>query len=708
MLFAKRNPIVAFYSDIVKPYVETRLIILSFLLNTCYCLVDFGRARFSFALLPNWDQKISPSSPDEKVVSPNQADVSEPGDDDVLAELTGNMFMNPETSLHDLIRNSEYLQKYPSWLGFCGTENKKKYAPTFIARNDTIWELIFSERGYMDMLLMVRDVYMIPFPDFDPSQFDTGPDGGMTNAQLREALFPGLDQLIRAHERLLRPLLALHDKADDHVVKSLGSCLVKLFDRDTQLALSKLYGGFMFAQKRIRERLQICKRWPPVAQFFEKCKQDPRSARRSLEDCHMVIVQRWTKVETLLDAIIKNTLNHPVEVENLETARSTVRSLLKGAEAVMTAREHMDKLSDFADNLLVPVSSTEDTEEHRLRKEMKSPNTSLINYGPLRIVPYAIGQQAPAAVEVIGVALNSCFFVLQRLPESGNYQLFKGTKMPSILWWGQAYGYFRKSVEKGSFGFFILLHSESVLTLFRCNTVDELSRWEKIMNHGFAQWRETAPVTMESLDLDLSQTLSAAAQRWDRTNAVLNLLYDLDADLERAWSARSCVCLALIEDRLNQVKAKQDAVEDNSVDSDYLSITPPGLTGNFGSRPKSAGYIHRTPKAASTPTTTADLLSKYTFLTDLDGKSDLDQVFALFQENLDRLRFAIMGAPPPGLSRSASDVEERKRPPNKAIRKTETFSVRDNTHLPNDPKALAELNRKVNSKKVSYRPLFTH
>ncbi|KAF5394520.1 hypothetical protein PHET_11274, partial [Paragonimus heterotremus] len=90
---------------------------------------------------------VSPSSPDEKVVSPNQADVSEPGTDNVLTELKGSMFMNPETSLHDLIRNSEYLQKYPSWLGFCGTENKKKYAPTFIARNDTIWgECFFTDQ----------------------------------------------------------------------------------------------------------------------------------------------------------------------------------------------------------------------------------------------------------------------------------------------------------------------------------------------------------------------------------------------------------------------------------------------------------------------------------------------------------------------------------------------------------------------------------
>lgn len=38
-------------------------------------------------------------------------------------------------------------------------------------------------------------------------------------------------------------------------------------------------------------------------------KQNPRSSRKSLEDCYMVIVQRWTKVETLLESIIRNTLS---------------------------------------------------------------------------------------------------------------------------------------------------------------------------------------------------------------------------------------------------------------------------------------------------------------------------------------------------------------------------------------------------------------
>lgn len=69
---------------------------------------------------------------------------------------------------------------------------------------------------------------------------------------------------------------------------------------------------------------------------------------------------------------------------------------------------------------------------------------------------------------------------------------------PPILWWGKHYGYFRKSGEKASFGFYILLHSATALTLFRCATVDELARWETIFNDGFAQWREHMD-TFESL-----------------------------------------------------------------------------------------------------------------------------------------------------------------------------------------------------------------
>ncbi|TGZ59876.1 hypothetical protein CRM22_008855 [Opisthorchis felineus] len=609
---------------------------------------------------------------------------------DVFESIKDNYFLDPKNELPHLLKKSEYLQQYPSWLGFVGTENKKQFAPTFLARNDTIWELIFSERGYMDMLLMVRDVYMLPFPEFEPSQYDAASEG-MTSAKLREALFPGLDQLIRAHERILRPLLALHDQAEDKVIKHLGACLAQLFDKTTQDSLARLYGGFMFAQRRIREQLVVCNRWPPVAAFFEKCKQDSRSGRRSLGDCHTLIVQRWTKFEPLIDAIIRNTLNNPTEVEHLESVRKAVRCILKGAESVMTAREHVEKLNEFANGLLVPGG--EDTEEHKLRAVMRSSSTTLINYGPLRIVLNPVGAQLSSpAVDVIGLGLNSCFCVLQKMPESGRYQLFRGTKMPPILWWGQVYGYFRRSVEKGSFGFFILLQSEAVLTLYRCSTVDDLVRWEKVINDGFSQWQ-----TLQTLDHDLNEAKSMIEARWQRTEAILQLLNELDENVLRVWSARNCVCLALIEEQLKILMSKNEA-DDGGNDSDSRLTSSPS---DSHKPPKAPGRSGRHTKAASPPTV-SEVLEKNTFMKGLDNNSDLDQLFAMFQDTLARLHFSLVGRSPSSLSRSASDVEERKHTFPKPVRKNETFSARDNVNPTEDhinPGDSKDLARKSSSKK---------
>ncbi|CAL8075137.1 unnamed protein product [Calicophoron daubneyi] len=650
------------------------------------------------------DTRLSAPVANSGDMTPGGLSDLEPSEEDPLQKLKYNVFMDPNIPLQELINKSDYLQKYPSWLGYCGTENKRKFAPTFIARNDTIWELIFSERGFVDMLLMVRDVYMAPFPEFEPNTVEGCP-ADMSSASLRAALFPGLEELISAHERILRPLLALHDQAEDRVVTSLGPCLVKLFDKDTQDSLSKLYGGFMFAQKRIREQLQRCKRLPLIAQFFVKCQQDPRSARKSLDDCHMVIVQRWTKVETLLEAIIKNTLNRPSEVADLESARNAVRHILKAAEAMMTQMEHKEKLRDFADHLVVPSPSYED--EKRLLDEMSSPGTTLINYGPLRVNSSMSGQQGSATAEVIGVALNSCFFMLQKAPDSNRYQLFRGTQMPPILWWGQVYGYFRKSMEKGGFGFFILLHSNAVLTLFRCSTVDELIRWENIMNNGFAQWRESEPKTIESLDLELSKSRSSIAERWQRTQAIIDLLRDQDADCEQAWEARVFVCAALIKERLKAIVSAKPPEEQQKrpqeVDSDYSSAgtySGSNIAGHFRGPHRSSSGASTTsqnqPKAASTPTAT-DILRSETFIADLEPTKDLDQWFAVFQETFTRLSFALIGGNSSGLSRSASDVDERKRPSVRSIRKNETFSVRDSVLSPNDPKS--ESSSKSHSRK---------
>ncbi|TNN07992.1 Rho guanine nucleotide exchange factor 1 isoform 1 [Schistosoma japonicum] len=616
-------------------------------------------------------------------------------------------FLDSTTTIFELIDQTSYLQKYPSWLGFLGPENKKKYAPTYINRNDNIWELVFSERGYVDMLLIVRDLYMIPFPKIDSHSVNGLPtDNIIGNSDLCTALFPCINELVESHEKIFRILAGLHLERDDHIVSSLGAYLVQLFDTECLSSLSQLYGNFLYAQKRIRQRLQACRNHPQISAFFQQVKQNPRCARKSLEDCYMVIVQRWTKVETLLESIIRNTLNDDKEVMNLETARNSVKSIIKSAESILTDIEYAEKLKEFANCLNVPTSSTTmmslispssnfTFDEVQLLNELKSHNTKLINHGPLYVNPMVAGSglQSGTSYEVEGVALKNCFFMLQKIPDSNRYQLFRGTEMPPILWWGKVYGYFRKSMEKGSFGFYILLHSATALTLFRCATVDELARWETIFNDGFSQWREHMD-TYESLSEEFSKSRNEITEKQKRTEAILELLYQLNDGRLKFWKIWEFVSSVLINERLAEMNlllpkpelqqrpAISSTPGSSSRGSVKVNVTSPPITPN-----NNAQYI-----------ATMDTLKLNTFISNLDAYNDLDQIFHLLHEYFHRLSFALLTGPSSNLSRSASDVDGSKRPQINVVKKHETFSAHDNLPVSNELRSSIDVGH-IKSKK---------
>lgn len=606
--------------------------------------------------------------------------------DDPLISLKDNKFMNPAIPLKELICESTYLEQYPSWLGFCGTENKKKFSPTYIARNDVIWELIFTERGYVDLLITIRDVYMIPFPTVNLSQFHNLETQDLFGSDIRTALFPSLEELISAHERILRPLLALHSEQKDRVIKSLGPCLVKLFDKGSQASLSQLYGHFLFVQKRIRQRLQILRNYPPIATFLQQAKLDSRGSRKSLEDCYMVIVQRWTKVESLLDAIIKNTLNQPFEVEQLKLARNSVRTLLKQAESILTELIHAEKLREIQNHLQINHNSPNERNEVKLMNELRSPTTKLINYGSLIITSKSSIQH-----DVIGVALNTCFFMLKKPPDSVFYQLLNIPNGPSILWWGQDHGYFRRAVEKkGSFGFFLLLQSS--LTLCHCGTIDEVTRWETVFNNGFSQWQELH-VSYDSLNRGFEERNKEIEGCWERVQMILELLQEVEKNLQKELIAHKFIFDNLIHERLIELNSSSVLpITDNS----GISYETSESLGNFNIKSQmnlfeqlmlngpsgaetnniSNNYLSVHPNRTSTSTapSPADITSRSIS----DSKiRELDQLMIMFKECLVRLSFALIGGSSSGLSRSASDVE-RKQSHTTSIRKNETFSVRDN------------------------------
>lgn len=76
-------------------------------------------------------------------------------------------------------------------------------------------ELISTEIRYVDLLIVIRDVFMKAFP---PRKEDS--------LSLCDNLFPHLDDVLECHNRLLYFMLEAHNATPDHITKNLGQCFI--------------------------------------------------------------------------------------------------------------------------------------------------------------------------------------------------------------------------------------------------------------------------------------------------------------------------------------------------------------------------------------------------------------------------------------------------------------------------------------------------
>lgn len=77
-------------------------------------------------------------------------------------------------------------------------------------------ELISTEIRYVDLLVVIRDVFLRAFPP-----------RSATSLRLSDNLFPYLDVVLEGHTRLLFFMLEAHNTRPDHVTANLGQCFIK-------------------------------------------------------------------------------------------------------------------------------------------------------------------------------------------------------------------------------------------------------------------------------------------------------------------------------------------------------------------------------------------------------------------------------------------------------------------------------------------------
>uniref|UniRef100_A0A5K3FM69 DH domain-containing protein n=2 Tax=Mesocestoides corti TaxID=53468 RepID=A0A5K3FM69_MESCO len=161
----------------------------------------------------------------------------------------------PLPSPESLIASGQYLVDCPSWLAFLGEDKRMKYSNHFISRNDKIWELISTEIRFVDLLLVIRDVFLKAFL---PKRCDS--------LDLAENLFPHIEVLLDAHTRLLYHMLAEHTATPDHVAKNFGRCFTRVLTDEMMNRLVEAYGALMFVQSSLSDRLGRLKADPAFAE----------------------------------------------------------------------------------------------------------------------------------------------------------------------------------------------------------------------------------------------------------------------------------------------------------------------------------------------------------------------------------------------------------------------------------------------------------
>lgn len=559
----------------------------------------------------------------------------------------------PLSNAEELLRSSSFLNEYPSWNVFVGQETASKYSKPFIGRNNNIWELMTIESQYLSTLVMVRDVYLRPFPLKEcinvPDPISTS-IGEKASSLDMEDLLSNMEQAVALHTRLLDKLLQVHNQRKDKIVFNLGKCFVEVLDEQTLSNFIECYGKMMFTQARIKNKLQSLRTNATIANFLNCAKADPRTGRRILEDCYLIITQRWTKVETLLDSIISITIDdESSEIDDLEVSRELVQSLLKGAQSFMTKLNHAEKLRHFTENLMVDhVDST--YQDANLADRLRDPNAVLINHDVLMAEVKKSGKLSNC--EVHGVALEDCFFLLQRMPDN-RFQLFKELQLPSILVWGEEYGYFREDAGKALRFMILVVEPIAIVNRFTCATRDEMSRWKSILEKGFARWGQTSQRKSDGM-ADLSKNLSDCSMRWTFTESALNMMLRLDEVLLYDWHARTEAFATLFLQQSGREPIDFAISRANSAaasrSSDSLRNGRQSVSASMEVSPVSTDS--RSPSA---------ILAECTYLSKVSGVDNLRYWLDIFRDCICRLCLAVSTTGTSlGLIRSASDVADRR------------------------------------------------
>ncbi|XP_069137142.1 rho guanine nucleotide exchange factor 28-like isoform X5 [Argopecten irradians] len=223
-----------------------------------------------------------------------------------------------------------------TWSGSIDRKVIKKMSHKDIKRQDTIWELIQTERHHCRRLKILQRIYS-----------HTILEELHMPQEVVDRLFPNLDDLIDIHLTFLHRLQELQNLRPDHSVDQIGETIVDQFDGENAKQMKAAYGGFCCRQKSSNQYYKdLLTKDRKFQSYMKKCNNHTLCNKREIPDFLLAVTQRPSKYLTLIEAILKSTKDKK-DRENLIKALNLSKDLLHSIDEQVNQYELQQRLEEI-------------------------------------------------------------------------------------------------------------------------------------------------------------------------------------------------------------------------------------------------------------------------------------------------------------------------------------------------------------------------
>ena len=470
-----------------------------------------------------------------------------------------------------------YKEEPEHWSVTVDKKTLKKMNAKDVKRQDTIWELIQTERHHCRTLKILQKVYsqgILRDLLMPPETVDK--------------LFPKLDELIDIHMTFLQNLQDLQKKQPDHSVEFIGDTLLKQFSDESAENMKKCYGIFCANQKEavlFYKDLLIKDR--KFFSFIQRCNNHSLCKRRDIPSFLLLVTQRTTKYPILVEHILKSTKDKK-DRENLSRALQLSKELLQGIDEHVDAYERKERLAEIHHKLDSKSFANFKNRKFK-RSDILQNNRSLVHDGQVHLRS-ARGKRS----EVICVVLTDLIFFLQDV--NGRYIFHSQDDKSCVI---PLFELLVREKSDTRDSIYLIIQNKKNPEMYEmvCNTSNDRQKWILILQ------RAAANCPADSNDVDEEDTIREKQRRLTeaksaKVNQIIDQLHKKDYEIKQICDDKNKLMVELLEiysireehknkrpssledEGTEHMEALQAALQDVSVTASHLSTILQGSNGN--------------------------------------------------------------------------------------------------------------------------------